>query len=308
MDPKKTGGFICMLRKQLGMTQAELAARIGVTDKAVSRWERGKGFPDLTLLIPLAEALGTSVTELLAGEAMSVEARAERGDSAALEALRYARSMGRRTAAVLLAVAGCFLLISPLFVAGRTWGLRLAGAGLLVLALAVRYVQLPRLPRFHPGRLLSPGAARAGTVFCVLAALGLELTPYGAVLNFGRLAADGTIGTFRETYSYFSLMPFGYANFFPLLTGVLTVVLLLLSLWQLLRPSIRRGNTLFILEILAAAMSVMSWVVFGADYISGVGIGITACLVLAAVCLSLANRENQAQKNQRKKVDFPENT
>ena len=93
MDPKKTGGFICMLRKQLGMTQAELAARIGVTDKAVSRWERDKGFPDLTLLIPLAEALGTSVTELLAGEAMSVEARAERGDSAALEALRYARSM-----------------------------------------------------------------------------------------------------------------------------------------------------------------------------------------------------------------------
>ena len=95
MDAKKTGLFLCLLRKQKGMTQAELAARIGVTDKAVSRWETGKGFPDITLLPPLAEALGTSVAELLAGEPLTTEERAERGDSAALEALRYARGMGR---------------------------------------------------------------------------------------------------------------------------------------------------------------------------------------------------------------------
>ena len=67
MDAKKTGSYICLLRKQRGLTQAELAERIGVTDKAVSRWERGKGFPDITLLPPLAQVLGTSVTELLAG-------------------------------------------------------------------------------------------------------------------------------------------------------------------------------------------------------------------------------------------------
>ena len=44
MDPKKTGGFICMLRKQLGMTQAELAARMGVTDKAVAAGSGARGF------------------------------------------------------------------------------------------------------------------------------------------------------------------------------------------------------------------------------------------------------------------------
>ena len=308
MDAKKTGLFLCLLRKQKGMTQAELAARIGVTDKAVSRWETGKGFPDITLFPPLAEALGTSVAELLAGEPLTTEERAERGDSAALEALRYARGMGRKTAAMLLAVAGCFLLLMPLFMSGNTPGLRLAGLGLLALAVAVRYVRLPRLPRFHLGRLLSPAAARAGTVFCVLAALGLELTPYGAVLNFGRPAADGTIGTFRETYSYFSLMPFGYANFFPLLTGVLTVVLLLLALLQVFRPTPRRGNALFLLDVLTTVLSVMPLVVFGPDDFSAVGALITASLVLAAVCLSLANRGGKRAGNLEKEVDFPKNT
>ena len=305
MDTRKTGLFICLLRKQKNMTQAELAARLNVTDKAVSRWETGKGFPDISLLPPLAQALGTSVTELLAGEPMSVEERAEHSDSAALEALRYAGRMGRKTAAVLLAVAGCFLLLTPLFMAGRTWGLRLAGLALLALAAAARYVKLPR-PDL--GRLLSPGAARVETVLCLLAAFALELTPYGAVLNFGRPAEDGTIGYFRETFSYFSLTPFGYANFFPLMTGTLTAVLLLLALAQLLRPRPGRGNALFILDVLATALSVMPWVVFGADYLSGVGVGITACLVLAAACLALANRESKTRKNPRKEVDFPENS
>ena len=305
MDAKKTGLFICLLRKQKNMTQAELAARLNVTDKAVSRWETGKGFPDVSLLPPLAEALGTSVTELLAGEPLTAEEKAQRSDGALVEALRYAGGMGRKTGAVLLTVAGCFLLLAPLFTAGLTPGVLLAGVGLLALAGAVRYVKFPRLGL---GRLLSPGAARAGTALCLLAAFVLELTPYGAVLNFARPMEDGAIGTFRATFSYFDLTPFGYANFFPLLTAVLTVLLLLLALAQLLRPRRKRGNALFILDVLAAAMSVMSFVMFGLDYVSGVGIAITASLVLGAVCLALANRGENAAKNPEKEVDFPENT
>ena len=55
-------------RKQLGMTQAELAEKINVTDKAVSRWERGLGFPDINTLEPLADALGIEVVELMRSE------------------------------------------------------------------------------------------------------------------------------------------------------------------------------------------------------------------------------------------------
>lgn len=54
MDVKRTGSFIAEMRKGKNMTQAELAAKLQVTDKAVSRWERGVGYPDITLLEPLA--------------------------------------------------------------------------------------------------------------------------------------------------------------------------------------------------------------------------------------------------------------
>ena len=60
MDLNKTGLFISAMRKQKDMTQKDLADKIGITDKAVSRWETGKGFPDVSLLTPLAEALGVS--------------------------------------------------------------------------------------------------------------------------------------------------------------------------------------------------------------------------------------------------------
>lgn len=63
-----TGSTIKAVREAKELTQAELATRIGVTDKAVSKWETGKGLPDVTLLEPLARALGTSVIELMSGQ------------------------------------------------------------------------------------------------------------------------------------------------------------------------------------------------------------------------------------------------
>lgn len=68
MDLNKIGKFIMQLRQEQGLTQKELADKLSVTNKAVSRWETGKGMPDSSLLAPLAETLGVSVNELLAGE------------------------------------------------------------------------------------------------------------------------------------------------------------------------------------------------------------------------------------------------
>ena len=68
MDAGKTGELIAALRKEKGWSQAELAERLGVTNKAVSRWETGRGYPDVELLPLVARELGITISELLEGE------------------------------------------------------------------------------------------------------------------------------------------------------------------------------------------------------------------------------------------------
>ncbi|MBQ7796970.1 MAG: helix-turn-helix transcriptional regulator [Lachnospiraceae bacterium] len=70
IDKKKFGAFVAQLRKEKGYTQKELAEQLFVSDKAVSKWETAVSIPDTTLLIPLSELLGVSVTELLMCERM----------------------------------------------------------------------------------------------------------------------------------------------------------------------------------------------------------------------------------------------
>lgn len=68
MNNNATGTFIAQLRKENNLTQKQLAEKLNVTDKAISRWETGKGYPDILMLIPLCKVLGISVNELLTGE------------------------------------------------------------------------------------------------------------------------------------------------------------------------------------------------------------------------------------------------
>ena len=68
MENRKIGAFIAERRKESGLTQQALADRLGLTNKAVSKWETGDGLPDITILPALAENLGVTVDELLAGE------------------------------------------------------------------------------------------------------------------------------------------------------------------------------------------------------------------------------------------------
>ena len=68
MNTYVTGNTIRQLREDRRMTQADLAQKLGVSSKTISKWETGKGLPDITLLQPLAQALGISVIELMNGE------------------------------------------------------------------------------------------------------------------------------------------------------------------------------------------------------------------------------------------------
>ncbi len=72
MDANKFGCFVAERRKELKMTQKDLATKIQVTDKAVSKWERGLGFPDINTIEPLADALDVSIIELMKSEMENV--------------------------------------------------------------------------------------------------------------------------------------------------------------------------------------------------------------------------------------------
>ena len=96
MDNIQFGAFVAQLRKERGLTQRELADRLHVTDKAVSKWETGKGFPDLKLLEPLAQELEVSLVELLQGaRSPSPTLTKEEAGQAAVQAMEQ----GERNAA-----------------------------------------------------------------------------------------------------------------------------------------------------------------------------------------------------------------
>ena len=88
MDQAKVGKFISVLRKERGLTQEALGEKLGVTNKTVSRWENGNYMPDIELLVPLGEALGVSVNELLAGERLDDEQFRKQADKNLVKAVR----------------------------------------------------------------------------------------------------------------------------------------------------------------------------------------------------------------------------
>ena len=91
IDKKKFGAFVSELRKENGYTQKELAEKLFISDKVISKWETGVSIPDTSMLIPLAELLGVTVTELLMGERIEQNAAmdAEQVEDVVKTALTY---------------------------------------------------------------------------------------------------------------------------------------------------------------------------------------------------------------------------
>ena len=98
IDKERFGQFIQTLRKEQGLTQAQLAQRLFVSDKAVSKWERGLSLPDVSLLMPLAGALGVTVIELLEGRRMEPTApiAASQAETLVQRAITLSDRPGRR--------------------------------------------------------------------------------------------------------------------------------------------------------------------------------------------------------------------
>ena len=111
MDQRRIGAFIAEKRKALHLTQAQLAEKLGITDRAVSKWERGISLPDASIMLELCKLLGISVNDLLCGEVISMENYNEKAEQNLLEAIRQKEEADRH----LLSLEVVIGLVSAVF-------------------------------------------------------------------------------------------------------------------------------------------------------------------------------------------------
>ena len=112
MDQIKIGEFISNLRKEQELTQKQLAEKIGVSDKTVSKWECGNGMPELSMLPILCEALGINVNELLSGERLAEADYSKRAEENMLHLIRESEEQKKKYTGALLQLAGGLLLVT----------------------------------------------------------------------------------------------------------------------------------------------------------------------------------------------------
>ncbi len=118
-------------------------------------------------------------------------------------------------------------------------------------------------------------------------ALVLEALPGGAVLIFSDGSGSGVV----ETYSYFSLTPFGYANFAPLITGILTIALLVMVVVGFVKAGGKKLRTAIIVVNAVAVLVSFSPLIYGIHYYNAIGAAITTVLVLMLGMVVMAKNE-----------------
>ncbi len=283
MDANATGRFIAELRKQKGYTQKELAEKLMVTDKAISRWETGKGLPDTSLLKPLGDILGVSVGELLSGKRIEEAEMKNQADKIILESLNYYKRMASCLVRVILFIIGLALMISPLFLASQSY-IWILGIAIMATAILCNYIG-KNGDRMKARNKVYYIAAIA--MQCV--ALLLEILPIGAVMVF----ATGPSEHFTEVYSYFSFLPLGYANFTPMLTGIMTIATILFSVIAIVRfdKSSKIKKAAFICSVLSFLLSIVPLFLFGKVGMTSASYAVSGAIFLSICLQAVANRK-----------------
>lgn len=178
---EKMGKFISGLRKEKGLTQKELAEQLGVTDKAVSKWERAVSSPDIGLLIPLAKILGVSAGELLSGERAEESAENMEKDPEDMveEALNYShrtsfRKLRKMQGLIFAGMSGIFFIACMVcLICDYAISRKLSWSWIVLVSLFAAWILLFPLFRAKEHRIRKS-----------LAVLSVEVFPYLAVLSF----------------------------------------------------------------------------------------------------------------------------
>lgn len=146
MDQVKIGKFIAQQRKQAGLTQLQLAERLRITDRAVSKWETGKSLPDSSIMLELCGLLGITVNDLLNGEVIEMEKINEKTERTLLELAREKEQADRRllTMEIVIGLVALLFLFSMILLASflelQTWlRITMIVSGFLVFLVAMAF-------------------------------------------------------------------------------------------------------------------------------------------------------------------------
>jgi transcriptional regulator with XRE-family HTH domain/DNA-directed RNA polymerase subunit RPC12/RpoP len=140
MNQIKTGAFIAQMRKEQSMTQRELADRLCISDKTVSKWETGKGLPEVALMLPLCEVLHITVNELLSGERLTAAEYQQKAEENMMDLVKEKEESKRNiilsvVVALITLLASLTLIIVAGYLEMETWvRVLLIGIGLVVMA------------------------------------------------------------------------------------------------------------------------------------------------------------------------------
>ena len=185
MDQIRVGTFLKALRKEKKLTQEQLAEKLNVSGRTVSRWETGANMPDIGMLVEIADFYDVSIPEIINGERKSESMDRETRETAAAMA-EYSRNEvrtgKRKVLGILLSAFGLFIIVSALmiFPSDSSWGGIYATLGSLLLVAGIYFMIRP---------MVTKRGLRIGIVLgCMVLLLGaFSLFDYVAVSQFGQV-------------------------------------------------------------------------------------------------------------------------
>ena len=143
MDQLKIGKFIAERRKEKKLTQLQLAEKLGITDKAISKWERGIAMPDTSIMLEVCDILEISVNELLGGEKINLEDQAKKTEDLLFEFAQNEKQLRRklyiRSRVLYFIMVFNLFITCAIFVVDKFWGINLTNYIIFMLISFVVY-------------------------------------------------------------------------------------------------------------------------------------------------------------------------
>ena len=188
MDLDKIGKFIALNRKNKGLTQEQLAEKLGVTNKTVSRWETGKYMPDLSLLKPLSEELGITLNELLSGEKIEEQKIVENTEKNIINTIDYSSKKvenEHKKISIILMILGAIISISALTILSKesSWCsiYSIIGIIIFVIGLVRNFKKFKKIPKIAIGVILFIGIFG---IFYIADYLGVKTNNRPPIYNY----------------------------------------------------------------------------------------------------------------------------